>query len=225
MDNQPDDSSKVKTHEEILRLFKEVLDAEAKVRDPEHVKQNQLETHAFLPEMEPPQQDPEETLGETSPQESFGEIPPKKVENHRRSFFKRIETTEGQPEKKSHWFGFLDQEHDDITDLEPDMEDVQPEEEKKPPSSTFTLQLDTNGNLIGFPLKKPKIEHERKGWFASKRHPQTEGGDTEDETEEGFKGKLTHFFSTFRRSSSEETEASEGIGEKIKGIFRRKNKE
>ncbi|MBN2599400.1 MAG: hypothetical protein JXA75_02580 [Candidatus Thermoplasmatota archaeon] len=225
MDDQNHDASKVKTHEEILRLFQELQSVEAKVRNPDQWKPTVLVTKASSQDLEPPRQNLEETHKETSLGEPTGELPQEMEEEHKRSFLNRPETHEGHPERKTRLFGFLHKEHPVDLAIESNRDDEPVEEEMPPSRSTFTLQLDPSGNLVGFPLKKPSIPQERKGWFSSKRTTHSEGEDSEEETEEGFRGKLKHLFSFFRRQSSEDSDSPEGISEKIKGIFRRKNEE
>ena len=225
MDDQKHDASKVKTHEEILRLFQEIQSVEAKVRNPDLWKPTGLVTKAPSQDLETPRQSLEETSEKRLFGEPTGELPQEMEEEHVRSFLNRPETLEGHPERKTWWFGFLHKQHSEDLAIESNRDDEPAEEEIRPPRSTFTLQLDPSGNLTGFPLKKPSIPQERKGWLSSKRTTHAEGGDSEEETDEGFRGKLKHLFSLFRRQSSEESDSREGIGEKIKGIFRRKDEE
>ncbi len=120
-------------------------------------------------------------------------------------------------ERKKKWFDFLKIEVTDDEEIAPTPEvEPQPEDVMVRPS-TFVLQLDAEGNLVGFPLKKT---HER-------RKPQ-QSEESEGEPEKGIKGIIKRLGSKFRRKSSEESESAEsggGIADKIKGIFRRKNEE
>jgi len=225
VDDQNHDASKVKTHEEILRLFQEVQSVEAKVRNPDQGKPTILVSKASSQDREPPQQNLEETSEEIPLGEPTGELPQEMEEEHEQSFLNRPEMHEGHPERKTRWFGFLHKEHPVDLAIETNRDDEPVEEEMPPSRSTFTLQLDPSGNLVGFPLKKPSSPQERKGWSSSKHTPHSEEEDSEEETEEGFRGKLKHLFSVFQRRSSEDSDSPEGIGEKIKGIFRRKNEE
>ena len=225
MDDQNHDASKVKTHEEILRLFQEVQLVEAKVRNPDLWKPTSHVTKASSQDQETPRQSFEETSEKRPLGEPTGELPHEMEEEQEQSFLDRPEPLKGHPERKTQWFGFLHKQHSEDPAIESNRDDEQAEVEIRPLQSTFTLQLDPSGNLTGFPLKKPSISQEKKGWFSSKRTTHPEGGDSEEETDEGFRGKLKHLFSFFRRQSSEESDSREGIGEKIKGIFRRKDEE
>jgi len=225
VDDQNHDASKVKTHEEILRLFQEVQSVEAKVRNPDLWKPTNLVTKTPSQDLETSRQSIEETSEKRPLEEPTGELPHEMEEEHEQSLLNRPETLEGHPAGKSRWFGFLNLQHSEDLAIESNRDDEPAEEARRPLHSTFTLQLDPSGNLTGFPLKKPSIVRERKGWLSSKRTTHSEGGDSEEETDEGFRGKLKHLFSFFRRQSLEESDSREGIGEKIRGIFRRKDEE
>jgi hypothetical protein len=214
VDNQNEDSSRVKTHEEILKLFHEVQSVEAKVKNPEESKKESYRAETILQEIKPPVQISDSTTEERQPMEPTGEIPIKKKDETKKSFLKKIDKPEIPSEKKTHWFDFLKTEKNDIQEPEPSLE-VEPQpEEIAILRSTFILQLDNDGNLTGFPMKK--LQREKKTRQAAEEA---------EEPVKGIKGKLKHITSRFRRKNSDESESSGGIGDKIKGIFRRKNKE
>lgn len=224
MDDQNDDSSKVKTHEEILKLFHEVKSVEEKVKNPGELKKESLDLETVLREIKPSVQISKSTVGEQQPLEPSREIPLREKEKTKKSFLKKIETPEVQLEEKTHWFTFLKKEKNDYIELEQPTEIEQQPEEIQIDRSTFILQLDNDGNLIGFPMKKPQLEKEKKGLFSRKKIQQG----TEEPVEEpvkGIKGKLIRMVSRLRPKKSDESESSGGIGEKIKGIFKRRNKE
>jgi len=214
VDNQNEDSSKVKTHEEILQLFHEVQSVEAKVKNPDESKKESYRAATILQEIKPTVQISDSTTEERQPLEPAGEIPLKKKEDTKKSFLKKIDKPEIPSEKKTHWFDFLKTEKNDIQEPESSLE-VEPQpEEIAILRSTFVLQLDNDGNLTGFPMKKPQREKKIR-----------QGTEETEEPVKGIKGKLKHITSRFRRKNSDESESSGGIGDKIKGIFRRKNKE
>lgn len=215
MDNQKEDSSKVKTHEEILKLINDVKLVEAKVKNPEQFKKDTIEFKAFLSKIEPPLQKPEEAIEEEQLITPTGEIPLKKKEEQKQSFLKRIEKPEIRSGKKTNWFSFLKKEKNDLPELEPSTEMEQQVQEIKIPRRTFILQLDNDGNLIGFPMKK---SHPSKTTQQGIEEP-------EEAPVKGIKGKLRYMASMLRRKKSEESESSGGIGDKIKGIFKRKSEE
>jgi hypothetical protein len=215
VDNQNEDSSKVKTHEEILKLFHEVKSVETKVKNPEEFKKESYPVVTTLQQIKPQAQISDSAAEEQQPIEPAGEISLKKKEEPKKSFLKKIDKPEIPSEKKTHWFGFLKTEKQDIQELEPSLE-VEPQpEDITILRSTFTLQLDNDGNLTGFPMKKPQTE--------KKTRQETEGA--EEEPVKGIKGALKHITSRFRHKNSEKSESSGGIGDKIKGIFKRKNEE
>lgn len=214
MDNQNEDSSKVKTHEEILKLFHEVQSVEEKVKNPEESKKESYSVEPIVQEIKPTVQISDSATEERQSIEPKGEIPLKKKEETKKSFLKKIDRPEIPSEKKTHWFDFLITEKNDIQEPEPSLEIEQQPEEITILRSTFILQLDTDGNLTGFPMKKPQREKKIQ-----------QGTEEVEEPVKGIKGKLKHITSRFRRKNSNESESSSGISDKIKGIFRRKNKE
>jgi hypothetical protein len=225
VDNQNDDSSKVKTHEEILKLFHEVKSVEEKVKNPGEFKKVSFESETILQEIKLPVQISKSTVEEQQPIEPTGEIPLQKKEKTKKSFLKKIETPELQSEEKTHWFAFLKKEKNDNIELEPPTEIEQQPEEIKIDRSTFILQLDNGGNLIGFPMKKPQLEKDKKGLFFSRKKTQQGTEEPEEEPVHGIKGKLIRMVSRLHPKKSDESESSGGIGEKIRGIFKRRNKE
>lgn len=191
-----------------MKLYKDLQSVEAKVKNPEQLKKESIEPEIIIQKIEPSLQKPEVTIQEQQPIEPTGEIPLKKKET-KRPFLEKIDEPEIPAEKKTHWFAFFKKEKTDDSELKPAPEVEQQPQEIKISRSTFILQLDDAGNLIGFPMKKTL-----QGAEESEREPV-----------KGIKGKLIQLASMFRRKKSEEAESSGGIGEKIKGIFRRKNKE
>jgi hypothetical protein len=213
VENQDEDSSKVKTHEEILKLFHEVESVETKIKSPDELLKEIYQTKTILQTRQPPVQIPINTSVEPHLLEPNAEIP--LPEKRKISFFKKLDKPENPLEEKTPWFSFLKKEKNDNQELVPSPEmETQPEDIALL-QSTFVLQLDAEGNLTGFPLKKPpRVKKSKK-----------ETGETEEEPVKGIKGKLKKITSRFRRKEKEESESSGGIGEKIKGIFKRKNKE
>jgi len=214
VDNQAEDSSKVKTHEEILKLFHEVQSVEAKIKNPEEFKKESCSDSAILQEKKSPLEKSPDTPQTTQHLEPAGEIPENKREKLQKPGAKKIDTPKIPEENKTHWFDFLKLEQHDIQALEPTEKIKSEPEEAQIPQSTFVLELDTTGNLTGFPLKKPPRE--------KKTSP--ESGEIEEPVT-GIRGKLKHLIAQFRRKNPEDSESSGGIGEKLKGVFRRKNKE
>jgi hypothetical protein len=226
VEHQKKESSEIKTHEEIMGLFKTLESMEEKVKNPDLASDRIFESKEDLQELEHPVQIPVEVVQEPEPLEPVGEIPPKDKERRKRSpFFKKKQTeqpTEGKINRHSFW------KKETINEIDPDAATEIPQQLKdiKPIRSTFSLQLDVNGNLVGLPVKKPKLKTEKKGWFFFRRKDQTAtAGQPGEEPAKGLKGKLTRVVSKLRRKNSSEGESTDGFGSKIKGIFRRKSKE
>jgi hypothetical protein len=214
VDNQKFDASKVKTHEEIMKLFEDVLSAEARVKNPEKIPKTPYGHMTILRQVEPLRNQPQKPFEQKPPIQPAREIPSPKQEQQKKPFVKREQQPQIVSEKKKRWFDFLKIEVTEDEELTPTPE-IEPEPEDftiKP--STFVLQLDDTRNLVGFPLKKT-LESQQSG--------QTE--EPTGELEKGIKGLLKRLGSKLGRKKSPESESSGGIGGKILGIFRRKNKE
>jgi hypothetical protein len=207
VDDQKEASSEVKTHQEILNLFKDLESLEAKVKNPEVFEGKSIESEAFLHEIDLPMQNSEEAGEEPQSMEPPREIPQKKGEKKKQSLLEKKEKRGKQPEFAT------------STGLE------QPVQEVKIPRSTFILELDSDGHLVGLPVKKPIMEKEKKDWFFFKRKTQSGAVEQQEEPVKGIKGKLKHVVSTLRRKKSSEAEPREGIGGTIKGLLKRKSKE
>ncbi len=214
MDDQEQDSSKVKTHEEIIKLFHELQSVEAKIKNPEAFIREPFVPITLPHEKKFPIEATPHKVQTTQRLEPTGEIVDKKKEEIQKPVLKKINTPEILPEKKTRWFDFLKLDQPDIQEPKQPVETVPEPVEVQTFRSTFILELDSSGNLSGFPLKKPRPE----------KKTSSESGETE-EPATGIKGKLKHLTARFRRKSTEDSESSGGIGEKLKGLFRRKNKE
>jgi hypothetical protein len=226
VDNQKKESPEIKTHAEIMVLFKSLESMEEKVKNPELYVEELFESEEILQEVERPTQIPAEVVEEPQRIEPVGEISQNKKERRKRSPLFKHERKEQPAERKINRLSFWRKEK--INELEPDAATEVPQQLKdiKPPRSTFILQFDGNGNLVGLPVKKPKLETEKKGWFFFRRKGQTETAEQpEEELAKGMKGKLNRVVSKLRRKKSSEGESGGGFGGKIKGIFRRKSKE
>jgi hypothetical protein len=223
---QKRESPGVKTHEEIIAIFDALETLEEQIKNPETSADEFLKTKAILQELEPPIQQPEKVIEEPQPIQPAGEIHFKRTGKPTKILFNTSSIEEEPAKRDIKRFAFLKGKKN----LEPEpaiITETAPEpKEEKPFRSTFTLELDSNGNLIGLPLKKPKPETEKKGWSYFKRKKQGEIPEqSEEEQPKGIKGIAKKIGSKLRRSKTSEGESSEGIGSKIKGIFRRKTNE
>jgi hypothetical protein len=226
VDDQKENSKEVKTHEEILRLFKDLDSLEAKVKNPDVFKAQSIESEAFLQETEPPIQNSVESDEEPFSIEHSGEILLEKKDKKKNSFLEKKEKREKQSKKKMNWFTFQKKEKNNQPEHAAPAEIEWHPQEVKIPQSTFILQLDSDGHLVGLPIKKSKPEQAKKGWFSlrGKSRPDAEANQ-EAEPVKGIKGKLFHVFSGLRQKETLESESSSGIGDKLKGFFKRKSNE
>ncbi len=214
MDNQQEDSSQLKTHEEIMKLFKALEQVELKVKNPTVFLNEQKEPDAMTQKIELTFYKPEEALEQQKPIEPTTEIPLDQEDTLKQPFWRRKPKPESGSEEKKPRFSFLHKEPHTHQELEVQTEVEQPAPQVEIPRSTFVLQVDSEGNLIGLPLKKQKPKKEEET-----------NAVPEDEAVRGLKGKLKKIGSLFHRKTVSDSESSGGFGEKIKGIFRRKSKE
>jgi hypothetical protein len=226
VDHQKKESSEIKTHEEIMVLFKALESMEEKIKNPELFVEELFESEKILQEVESPTQMPTEVVEEPQRIEPLGEISQSKKERRKRSPLFILERREQPAERKINRYSFWKKKT--INELKPDAATEEEHQLKKikPTRSTFILQFDGNGNLVGLPVKKSKLKTEKKGWFFFRRKGQAETAEqSEEEPAKGMKGKINRVVSKLRRKKSSEGESSGGVGGKIKGIFRRKSKE
>lgn len=214
MDNQQDDTSQIKTHEEIMRLFKDLEIVEAKVKNPYLFNHEWLEPAESSRTIELPFHKPEEPAGPQKQITPTTEILFDEEEKPKRPFWKKKQKPSQDDQKRKKLFFLFKEE----IDTEPDLEVVNTVEESAPqveiPRTTFVLQVDSEGNLVGLPLKKHKPKKEEETNAVS-----------EEESVRGLKGKLKKIGSLFHRKGASDSESSGGISEKLKGLFHRKSKE
>ena len=223
MEQEKKGSSEIKTHEEIVELLQSLKSLEEKIKNPEFVDERQIEPETSLPEFTLAPPIPEEPAKEDDTVEREEEIPSKKKDRPKKPWLRKKQNIEKESGRSIHFFSGVKNDEQNLelpTELQPNIHDI------TIPRSTFTLQLDSDGNLVGFPLKKSKPEQEKKGWFFSRRKtPEGAAEHPEEEQATGISGKLRRIVSRLGRKKSSEGESSGGIGGKIKGIFRRKSNE
>lgn len=225
MESQTEDSLKVKSHDEIMRLFKDLEAVETRVKNPEEIQKEILESEQGVNTIQPTLHSPEQALEDHQALEPASDVPQSTEEKQRRKLWRRTQKQNRDPEPKKQRFSFLKGTPPLQSDLTPTLENLEDEQKEhlaRPTRSTFVLEFDSNGTLVGFPLKRPKLEKEKKRGFFSRKNGQD---NPEGEPVKGIKGKLKQLGSLFHRNESKEAGSSEGIGTKIKGIFRRKSKE
>jgi hypothetical protein len=226
VEHQKKESSEVKSHEEIMVLFKTLKSLEEKVKNPEACGENSIQPETIMQERESPTQTPKETSEEQQTRKPAHEIPLEKKEKRKHPWLKKQDSTKQPLEKKMNRFSFLKRKNDNDPELEVPIEPEPMTQKVKISRSTFTLQLDNDGNLVGFPLKKPMPEKQKKGWFSFRKKTQEESAEPSvEEQAHGIKGKLKRVASKLRRKNASDGESSGGVGSKIKSLFRRSAKE
>jgi hypothetical protein len=222
VEHQKRESSGIKTHEEILELLQSIKSMEEKIRNPELMKEDFFEPDVHLRKVEPSPHVPTETIKKENIIKSTGEIPLKKIEKQKKlkSQSQQKELAKARIKKRQSFW-----RKEKIGELGEDipLQNKRPLKSIIPKQVTFTLQLDPDGNLVGFPLKKSSLEQEGKGWSFLRKKGKT--AQVEEEPAKGIKGKLLRIVSRIKPENSSEEESSIGIGGKIKGIFKRTSKE
>lgn len=189
MDSLHQKPSEVKTHDEIMDLFKELEVMQAKVKNPQEFVKEIIKSQAFVQELKP----------------SIHVSTQTNEQQHDTASAYEILQTQGETQKRPFW---TRNPHQDLSLSQESIQKDQAQEVQIPPRSTFVLQLDNNGNLVGLPVKKQKLQ---------------EGKNQEEEPETGIKGIFKHLRDRFHRKNSSEDESHEGIGSKLLGIFRRED--
>ena len=171
--DQKKDYPGIKTHEEILDLFKEVESIEGKLKSPELIEDIYTESETVKKEA-----GSTKTTGELPAEPQSSKIPTeselkdkikaekKKGKKHKISFpYKIRRSKKPKAPKAKRFLRFLkikpgETEISEPTELQDQLEE--PKGEIKPIKSTFTLRIDDNGHLVGFNIKKPKPKKEKK---------------------------------------------------------------
>ena len=204
---------KTKTHDEILKLFEELDPLE------EHVRHLDLsQDFQPLPDTGTPTQ-----IGELQPRPE--EEPEKK--KHRIKILRRLrerKTPEEQKQKmKRVFFRRRKRERELSGEMPSEREEMLHPSASVEPYGTFTLRIDDEGNLVGFPLRIPSPKPEKKARhlfpFRKKRTGETETeGAGAEETKSGLKAKLSRLIPR-RRGARSEREG--GRFSRLKGVFSR----
>jgi len=209
--NQKKESSTLKSHGEILDLFKELETIEEKILNPEIIEEISAE-----PEI------PKQHIQQT---DITGEVEKKP----KQKFLSKLQKKKKIKEPKK-WFLKLRRNKSIKT------EDIHGE--LKPVKSTFTLKINNQGNLIGLNIKKPITKTEKKPIRKNllklfKKGTDKEAESVEKEEKKGIKGipgKITGILSKIKlkkySGGKGEKDASKVSGSvvKIKGIFSKKSK-
>jgi hypothetical protein len=223
VEHQKRESAGIKTHDEIMELFEELKSLEEKIKNNDLLGKEGERNETIYREVETVQQLPIETVDDHHVIRPRGELLVEKKEKRKRLLSSLFERKEHQGEQKQKRPSFWGKEK--ISTLNPqtaldsqkDLRDI------TSIRSTFTLELDADGNLIGFPLKKQLPPTEKKGWFFLKRKDGAEPSGAEPA--KGVKEKLLRLISRRTAKESSGGESQGGIGHILKRIFTRKSKE
>jgi hypothetical protein len=213
VDNEKKESSGTKTHKEIMELFDDLETLEQQIKNPDSFEEEPIKTKVVLQPVEPPIRAPMQPREQRQVLEPTGEIPSslKKKQPHIQFQKQDVDQEADHPSLRS--FSFLKKKKGFASDPRLTEEIAHQPMDVQAVRTTFTLDIDSNGNLVGFTLKKQRP--------AKSTSTAEQPG---EEPAKGIKGKLTHLVSRFRRKESSEG-GSAGIVEKIKGVLRRKLKE
>ena len=191
--------SRIKKHDEILELLKEIESIEDKIKNTE-ITVETFDEPVFI------EVEQAEMNGEINKENHFIEVPIEsetieKVQIQKKEKQKRKIHFMSKPRRKKKPKG------------------------KLKPSNTFILKINDQGSLVGFNIKKPKpkAESKHRRILPFKKGTPRESGDEKTTEESGIKGKIKGIFSRIKpKASGEEggSKISNALG-KIKGIFSR----
>jgi hypothetical protein len=225
--NQRWDASEIKTHEEILALFRELDRIEERVKNLHLSEDEGFDTTTVLQEVE--RAEPSiKRIREPRSEKSIKSIQRKKQKKLLHLFLFEHHKKEQDSRKKVKRIYFSKKEYpsDFVPSAETEIEHgKEAGEEVKPVKTTFALHITDDGSLVGLTIKKPKPSKPENEFFERLRHRTETGEETEEKPATGFNGRMKRLFSKIIPRRSEEGETSGGIGRKIKGIFKRESKE
>ena len=220
------DASGVKTHEEILLLLKELDTIEKRVKNLQLSEDASNDADAVLKEVEITEPSVE-TIQEPQPEQPNDIIHRDAHKKQNRlsllDFYKKQRVTKRRTKRR-----IFSNKGDQAPLLQPNEPEVHQQikrrrEKEKPIQSTFKLYITEEGTLAGLDIKKPKPPKAQNGLF--RRHTTETNNQPQDTQEPGFKGKLKRLVKKIIPRTSKKGEAGTGIGNRIKGIVKRRPKE
>jgi hypothetical protein len=223
---QRTDASDVKTHEEILLLLKELDSIEKRVKNLRLSEEPYNDANAVQQEVEITEPSVE-TIQEPQPEQPDDIIHRNahKVQNRVSllDFYKKQRATKIKTKRR-----VFSNEGDHaplLLPAEPEVHQYAKRRRKKekPIQSTFKLYITEEGTLAGLDIMKPKPPKAQDGLF--RRHTTGTNDHPQDAQEPGFKGKLKRLVKKINPRSSKKGEAGNGIGNRLKGIVKRRPKE
>ncbi|MFO7677721.1 MAG: hypothetical protein R6V50_05000 [Thermoplasmatota archaeon] len=219
-------SSTVKSHDEILELFQEIEEIEVELKNPNNPINNfrdpkqifsdeKLENN--IPNEEYGEQQKDEVLKEKKIQKNFftGAKRKKPIKIKFINIFKKPSSVSSDETTKK----FLKEKEKKV---------IQKEKQIDPYNTTFTLKLDSSGNLVGLDIKKPKNATQKRRQ-APLINGKTKTIDSPSQSDVKWINKiqmkinrllsLVPFLSKKKNSDDSKFSKVSGITKKLKGIF------
>ncbi len=212
-------STSLKSHEEILNLFKELETIEENVKNPEVIEEIIIQPDIAKQEVEQT-----DITGEIEKEPDISEDSEKK---HKHQFLSKLRKKKKlkEPKTKNRFLKLRKFKSIKTEDAQGELKQIK---------STFSLKLNNQGELVGFNVKKPRQKKEK----IPLRIKLFKRGETKDKTPaeqeiKGIKGipgkikgiisKITSKLPLGKKGESSGSKTA-GISGKIKGIFSRKSK-
>jgi len=225
---QESEEQKIKSHLDILRMLDELDIIEHRLLQFEETQEPIQTTVENLEAAPQVTVTPEITI--STPEQ------PEEKKPHRNIFKIKIKRKKEQkpaktvPEHKHRLIQRLRRKKDYLGETPEDLAAQGEIPAPKPMRGTFTLHLDDEGNLIGFPIKKPvpkpEKKHRRLLPFGKKKSEGENETEQPQEPVKGIKGKIKRITSRFKRSKGEKGSGGKfsKILSKIPIIGKRKEK-
>ncbi len=221
---QDNEEQKTKSHLEILRMLDELDVIEHRLLNFEETQepiQTTVETLETAPQVPVT---PEITI--PTPEQATEKKPHRNIFKIKIRRKKQEKPAKTKPEHKHRLIQRLRRKKDNLGKTPEDLATQGEIPAPKPMHGTFTLHLDEEGNLIGFPIKKPvpkpEKKHRRLLPFGKKKSEGENETEQPKEPAKGIKGKIKRITSRFKRSKGEK--GSEGRFSKLKNKLPKRGK-
>jgi len=214
--------STLKSHNEILDLFKELETIEDNVKNPDTIDESTIEPEIAKQEIEPI-----DITEEIVKEPVISEVIVKKEKKPKSKFSSKLRKKKKlkEPKSKKRFLKLRRSKSIKTEDAQGELKQIK---------NTFTLKLNGQGELVGLNIKKPITKKEKTPLLKKlfKKGEAKEKAPAEPEVK-GIKGipvkikgiisKITSKLPIGKKGKSSESKSS-GIGGKVKGIFSRKSK-
>ena len=223
---QRKDASDVKTHEEILLLLKDLDTIEKRVKNLQLSEDVCNDANTLIQEAEITEPSVE-TIQEPQPEQLNDIIHRNTNKKQNRvsllDFYKKQRATKTRTKHR-----IFSNKEDQAHLVPPDEPEVHQHikrrrEKEKLLQSTFKLYITEEGTLAGLDIMKPKPPKAQNGLH--RRHTTETNDQPQDAQEPGLKGKMKRLVKKIIPRSSKKGEAGSGIGNRLKGIVKRRTKE